>query len=283
MTAPITPPKVTLTDRVLCWVAVISIQLLTTANVFANVPNNHMNLVVKAALEVLSILLFFRINAGEVGRDLIDLSLYELAVRLFVLWAYFFSPAYKDYADAPTFLATNMFFLAALARLLWCSFHSGRYALAEWPVIGPYGMVWRRNYTASVTGASAYFRVVATLIISAEIAAIFLAADFGIYQALPACIGIGLLWQFARPVRQEVVDTVQDGNEQADRIDQLEDIIELAGRKLRPDLFENLPPRADMPPPPAEKTNATVTPLRVVPREPKPPDGGDKPENSGQE
>jgi hypothetical protein len=282
MTAPITPPKVTLTDRVLCWVAVISIQLLVTSQVFGNFPNNHMILVAKAAIEVLSILLFFRINAGEVGRDLIDLSLYELAVELLVLWAYFFSPTiYKVAADGLALIVSNMFFLGALGRLLWCSFHNGRYALAEWPVIGPYGIVWRRKYTASVTGVPAYFRVVATLIISAEIAAIFLPADFGIYQALPACIGMVLLWQFARPVRQEVVATVQDVNEQADRIDQLEDIIELAGRKLRPDLFEFMPPRGDVPPPPAEKTNATVTPLRVVPREPEPPNEGDKPDNSG--
>ncbi len=282
MTTELATLKTAVTDRALCWFTYYAFMFTVGGDWKADVPPNQLALVASATLELLSIILLLRVNAGEVGRDIIDLSLYSLFWRIGLLGAYFFAPgAYAVLYDAPSVLFQNMVVWVLFARLVWGNFRGGRYQLAEWPPIGIYGWVWQRSHPCSVSGLAAYPAVLAALVIAIELGAICMAEDPVIYRRIGGGIGIALLWFYARPIRQEVVDTERDALDQEARIDRLEDIIETGERKLGSDFFAHLVQGQAEPPPATDKPAGTVTHLRVVPREPDSPRDGDEPDTSG--
>lgn len=228
--------KIALIDRLLCLVLAISFLAFTSPDFYSHFPFDFRIIAVGALMEIIVCLALLRIGGGAIVRDLIDLSLYSLLFRIITLLANFFNhELYALIAGGGSKIINNGLFLASSARLMWGYPKNGNFAPLEWPIIGLYGLEWKRRHGDNAASAAAYFRVLATLIISMEIAAILLPLGQEIYQYIPSVVGLIVVFLYAKPIRQEVVETERDLADQADLLEKYEDIIQQVAHQVKED------------------------------------------------
>jgi hypothetical protein len=215
--------RAALVERLLCLIVLTSMQLFTSANFYSLFPFDHTILVAKALGEVVTFLVLLRIGKGAVVRDLLNLTFYGLLLRIVLLLAWFTNADfYNGFGNGLTFVITNGLFLTALVRLAWGHMPHGTYEPIEWPNIGPIGIGWPCLPRASV---KQYFRVCATFIICFEVAAILLNVEISIYQYIPGFFGLVLVFVYAKNIRESVVETEKDLADQANLLEEYEDVI----------------------------------------------------------
>lgn len=232
MASELNSTKVALIDRLLCLVLITSFMVFTGTDFFSHFPFDHRLVAMAALMEVILCLALLRISNGAIVRDLIDLTLYALLLRSTILLSYFFNDdLYKVLTGGWSAIINNGLFLATSVRIMWGYPKNGHFSPVEWPIIGPYGLGWKRKHGDNAASAAAYFRVVATLVICMEIAAILLPTGQRIYQYIPSAVGLIIVLLYAGPIRQNVVDSEKDLDYQADLLEQYEDVIKgVAGR-----------------------------------------------------
>ncbi len=226
MAAEHSSTKVALYDRLLCLVLITSFNAFCDVEFLGFFPFDHRVLAVKALLEIVWCLALLRISAGALVRDFIDLTLYCLWFKLILLEAYFFNgELYQGIAGTVSLVFNNGIFLASLARLMWGHPKNGNFTPTEWPIIGPYGLAWKRQHGDNAASWAGYFRVIATLLIGMGIAVLLLPITWKIYQYIPSAVGVIIVFLYANPIRQNVVDSEKDLDDQADLLEQYEDVI----------------------------------------------------------
>lgn len=103
-------------------------------------PNDERLLAYLCCLELLAIIVLLCFAPGKVVRDVIDLSIYTLGVKLVLLYAYFFQDTWYQAMRTLYYQPImNSLFLLVFSRILWLRQTEQGLLLADWPPIGLYG------------------------------------------------------------------------------------------------------------------------------------------------
>lgn len=122
------------------YILFLCILLLECADVTKLVPFDHRRLAYRAAMELICILVLLRLEDSSFVRDMIDIEMYCLAIKLALLLAYFaYVPSYRWIQENLFDSVITGLFVLAVVRIGWVSKVDGQWCPGRWPAIGLHG------------------------------------------------------------------------------------------------------------------------------------------------
>jgi hypothetical protein len=237
----ITPLKLSsnngrIVDAIICWMLLVSIQLLGVNTLLNALPKNEVLLAGKIALEIIPIITLLYMPRTSIISNMIDLCVYALVFKCVLLGSYFSNgDLYSLLYDAPSVLLMNFLYVTGFIRVVWFSFNEGGIRLIDWPPIGPVSFASRSSEGQLKPTKDECIWVVVALIIALELAAIAMNKSYVWFDVLPAGICLMMIIMiifFAPSVRARLLKTIDQQADDAHTIEQYEALIERAAAEI---------------------------------------------------